>query len=601
MIDIVSAIWLIVTALFLLLAMLVGNIIITKANGNVLLGVTLPYEALQDEAVARIIKKFRKASYLVLLQFLLLSFPVVFISGLISISLLYFFLWFSALLYVSQKTVKKYRDELYSKKKEKQWWVGTRNIVSIDTEVSRLKNTFPVSKIWFVIPFVISTAPIVGSLFAESRKIPWLSIFGIIMVLLLFSIYVVYCRARIIAYGDNTDINAALNRVHIREWTRCMVIFATVTSIFFSILECLPMDTNSASETGTLIVVVIFTNIFILLPIVYAYSKVRNTRNKFLRLTNEEVYTDDDEYWVFGAMFYNNPNDNRMMVERRVGGFGFTFNIAKTGAKIVCIIIFVAIVASMMWTIIYTMPLDFGSVSLSIDGQTAIVQSPLGEHSFLTNDIVSIATINELPNMTRLSGGNAPRFYSGRFLVSGYGMSYVYVHRNNPPYIVIELESGFVFLNGNTTEQTEQFFKDLNNIDFYAARDLCAHADDGIETSTMFHSSYDPEVALEIKERYCHICLALNSLPTIQGRRIAAHYIHCKSQAEIAEIEGVSKGSVSLSITRGLATLKIILRNLENQSNFCPTFIVTPVYRDDKGETIFDILLKLMKADAAHK
>jgi len=94
--------------------------------------------------------------------------------------------------------------------------------------------------------------------------------------------------------------------------------------------------------------------------------------------------------------------------------------------------------------------------------------------------------------------------------------------------------------------------------------------DDGIEASTMFNSSYDPEVALEIKERYCRICIALNSLPTIQGRRITAHYIHCKSQAEIAEIEGVSKGSVSISITRGLTALKIILRSLENQSNSCP-------------------------------
>ena len=31
------------------------------------------------------------------------------------------------------------------------------------------------------------------------------------------------------------------------------------------------------------------------------------------------------------------------------------------------------------------------------------------------------------------------------------------------------------------------------------------------------------------------------------------------------------------------------------------TFIVTPVYQTGQGETIFDILLKLMKADAGRK
>ena len=31
------------------------------------------------------------------------------------------------------------------------------------------------------------------------------------------------------------------------------------------------------------------------------------------------------------------------------------------------------------------------------------------------------------------------------------------------------------------------------------------------------------------------------------------------------------------------------------------TFIVTPVYPSERGETMFDILLKLMKADAEKK
>jgi len=295
MIDITSAIWLLATALFLAFTLFIGNTIIIKANGNILLGVTLPYDALKDGAVTAIVKKFRKTSSLLLLKCYLLTLPLVFISGFVSISMMYIFIWFTAVIIANQKTIRKYWNELYALKRENQWWVGTRNIVSVDTEVSRLKDTFPVSRAWFVIPLIISLFPIADILYTEGSEIPSLSLFGTLTVIFLFFIYMIYVRARTVAYSDNTEVNAILNRVYKREWTRCLVIVATVSSIFFTVSTYLQMDASSTYFTEMLIVIVIFTNIFIALPMVYAYNKVRNARNKFLRLLNEEVYTDDDE------------------------------------------------------------------------------------------------------------------------------------------------------------------------------------------------------------------------------------------------------------------------------------------------------------------
>jgi hypothetical protein len=209
--------------------------------------------------------------------------------------------------------------------------------------------------------------------------------------------------------------------------------------------------------------IVIFANGFIAIPIVYAYNKVRSARNKFISLQNEEVCTDDDEYWVFGAMFYNNPNDNRIMVERRVGGFGFTFNIAKTGARIACFLILMILVASMFWAIIISVPMDFGSVSLTINGQTATIISPMDDYSFSTNDIINVTKINTLPHMSKINGGNAPRFYSGMYFIKGYGTSHVSVHRNNSPYIVVELTDGWVIVNGQSDKDTDNFYFKLRN------------------------------------------------------------------------------------------------------------------------------------------
>jgi len=90
---------------------------------------------------------------------------------------------------------------------------------------------------------------------------------------------------------------------------------------------------------------------------------------------------------------------------------------------------------------------------------------------------------------------------------------------------------------------------------------LSLDAEDGTDTAAAIsYAALSPEAALDLMGWHCRLCRALNSLPAIQGRRIDAHYILGKSQAEIAKDEGVTKGSVSISITRGLIAMKKYLK-----------------------------------------
>lgn len=95
-------------------------------------------------------------------------------------------------------------------------------------------------------------------------------------------------------------------------------------------------------------------------------------------------------------------------------------------------------------------------------------------------------------------------------------------------------------------------------------------AEDGTEEIASIKISSSPEVLLEIKEQHCQLCQAINSLPEIQGKRIEAHYLRGLSQVQIAKNEGVTKGSVNNSITRGLAAMKIKINNSEIQPYYCP-------------------------------
>jgi len=89
----------------------------------------------------------------------------------------------------------------------------------------------------------------------------------------------------------------------------------------------------------------------------------------------------------------------------------------------------------------------------------------------------------------------------------------------------------------------------------------------GVEFS---YTHDDPAVIIEMADEHCRLCQALSSLPDVQRRRIEAHYLHKKSQKSIAADEKVTKGSVSLSISRGLAAMRKIMEDPHNGANrFC--------------------------------
>ncbi|MBS5843906.1 MAG: sigma-70 family RNA polymerase sigma factor [Clostridiales bacterium] len=97
---------------------------------------------------------------------------------------------------------------------------------------------------------------------------------------------------------------------------------------------------------------------------------------------------------------------------------------------------------------------------------------------------------------------------------------------------------------------------------YYHQAQYSLDVEDGIENSSLALHNNSPEQIIDMKERHCQLCRALNSLPEIQGRRIEAHYFLGQSQREIAENEGVSVNAVSKSIQKGLLSMKKFLKKL---------------------------------------
>lgn len=84
--------------------------------------------------------------------------------------------------------------------------------------------------------------------------------------------------------------------------------------------------------------------------------------------------------------------------------------------------------------------------------------------------------------------------------------------------------------------------------------------EDGIEYSACLHKP-TPDEVLELKERFCRLWNALNSLPPAQGRRVDACVILGKSFSEVALAEGVDESAVRRAVERGLENMKKFLKN----------------------------------------
>ncbi len=83
---------------------------------------------------------------------------------------------------------------------------------------------------------------------------------------------------------------------------------------------------------------------------------------------------------------------------------------------------------------------------------------------------------------------------------------------------------------------------------------------DGIEHSSLRFAP-SPAELYEEKEEIEALYAALAVLPEKQGRRVFAHYILGVSKAELARAEGVAESAIRDSISRGLQTLREILKN----------------------------------------
>jgi hypothetical protein len=202
-------------------------------------------------------------------------------------------------------------------------------------------------------------------------------------------------------------------------------------------------------------------SLFGILIIFGAYQKVQTKQQRLKDTENNNTYIDDDSGWENGLMFYNNPYDERTMVEKR-SGYGYTINMASKAGKAFMYGMFGFLALILVGVTGITMWADFGEVEMKMvsDNNIIEIQAPMYGYQFDADDIISIDMVDDIPGGIRTNGISTNRYSLGNFDIDGYGKSKLYIVRG-APYIVIELDDLYVFINGDTEEQTQEYYNQL--------------------------------------------------------------------------------------------------------------------------------------------
>ena len=191
-----------------------------------------------------------------------------------------------------------------------------------------------------------------------------------------------------------------------------------------------------------------------------AEFKTRAMQEKLTKDSGMDIYLDDDDYWIYGILYYN-PNDKHLIINDRIG-MGTSVNLAKTSGKI--LMMFSAICILLMPFLgIWVMIEEFTPITVSLFNESILVDHTKRVLEVDLEDIESIDLINTLPERYKIAGSSMDNLLKGKFVVEGYGDVRLYLNPKEPPYITITTSEGTYIIGSNESESTMEVYEELLN------------------------------------------------------------------------------------------------------------------------------------------
>ncbi|MEG2094318.1 MAG: hypothetical protein RRY80_08410 [Lachnospiraceae bacterium] len=267
-----------------------------------------------------------------------------------------------------------------------------------------------------------------------------------------------YNRSATKVVSLDSEINIQLSRIRRYQWGNCWNKLN-----WFSGLYCWGMLLSLHLPGSKMLLVLLvssllYTGIVIWLTVRCYYIVTKSSRKY---LANVEVLTDDDKYWIWG-IFYDNKNDNRLLVDKNVG-IGTTFNMAKTSAKVITIGISVFTAIILFGSCILITVEEFTPIKLTYEQNMIVASQWKEEYRVLESQIKSVTLLEKLPRMTKRAGTGMDTLKKGSFFSREQERGFkVCLNPQNAPYLMIETVGGTWYLLGDDEKDTTlEIYKEL--------------------------------------------------------------------------------------------------------------------------------------------
>lgn len=427
----------------------------TKPKKNIILGVTLPYEARQDAAVQAICDQFLRQLNLVVLILALLPVALLPIKR-TSVFLTVCLVWIIAAVIVPYIPYVQCHKRLRAYKQQACAPVERKGETLVDLRLAALPKKM-VSPLWFLPPLVMALVPILHTLATAPRdaSFPWM-LFGyglnFLMVLLFTGLYRLINRQRAEVVDENTALTAALTHVRRYQWGRAWIAFSWLTGLF-SLGFWLLLD----SSIGILLLSLGYVGILVIVCIRTEFA-ARRAQESLTAESGQGFFADDDCYWIYGLIYYN-PNDKHLSINNRVG-MGMTFNFAHWAGKLI-FGISVLLLLAMPFFGVWMIRLETTPITLTLS-ENELVATHTKELCRLERaGIRSAALLEELPDVVKLSGTGIDTFLQGKFRLEGYGVCELCLNPEAPPFLLLETAEGTWLLGAESEAEARAIYAEL--------------------------------------------------------------------------------------------------------------------------------------------
>jgi len=252
--------------------------------------------------------------------------------------------------------------------------------------------------------------------------------------------------------SQNSDVNANYNRAKKKifsdfvlscTWIGNTIAFAIIISYIFKGIE---------------IFSIIFFGLYLILimseTFVYA-SKTRKLEQKYYD-PGSDYSEDDDDHWILG-MFYYNPNNKSLNVNKNIG-VGMTVNMAHPIGKLFAgfgVLSLILSIVMLLWIAL------MGSTPIRlINAPNEIICHHLWDEYKINKDHIESVEIGDTDELKaiRVAGTGMENVHKGKYTVNGVASNTLFLNPNANKYIKIVTSTDTYYISQNTEEETEELY-----------------------------------------------------------------------------------------------------------------------------------------------